>query len=98
MFSVKVKKSYQQNDSLHGVVAIFRFFSTHVEISGKSLNQIDTLSQVVKMTYQFDKALETKTNFYLINSAKTGAIFFLIKANCSAELIDFIRKKMILEH
>jgi len=91
MLFSKIKKSYNSNGAIIGSVAKFRFFSDYVEISGHIRNKKSDDLKSLKFSYsEFNKIIETETNFY-ITLAKNEATFFLVKENCSFGLIAFIQ-------
>jgi len=90
----KVKKSYDSDESLQEAVIKFKFFSEHVEISDHYNNEGDDVLKTLKFEYdELDKIIRTKTNYYLTSIVEADeATYFLVKENCSKELIDFVQE------
>ncbi|WP_050008336.1 YcxB family protein [Butyrivibrio sp. WCE2006] len=80
----RIRKEYNTNKILQNTVTTFRFAEDRFE------SVSDRGSAFVKYD-EIYKILETDTNFYFFLS-KNQALN-IIKANCSDELISFLRKK-----
>ncbi|MCR4617053.1 MAG: YcxB family protein [Lachnospiraceae bacterium] len=81
---LSAKKEYESNKLYQNSVATYKFYEDKIEAAsdrGTSYLLYDELYKVV----------ETKTNFYLFFSKRQ--CLNIIKANCSEELILFLREK-----
>ena len=78
----RLKQAYASNKSLQGMRYEIRFYKDHMETAGS----------IGHSSVYYDKlfrVLETERNFYLMVSRNQGVV--LIKANCTPELIQFVR-------
>jgi len=88
--SLNAEKSY--DESMEESVVKFKLFSDYIEINGHHYHEKGDTPKALKFTYSdFDEIIETKNNFYLITPAAAKMTFFLVKENCSDELIDFVQ-------
>lgn len=80
------KSEWKSNKIMHNKTVVYHFFEDNMEIS--------TENGKVKINYDdLHKIIETKTNFYLMDSLNAGKL--ILKDNCSPELRAFIQQLMI---
>lgn len=81
--SKRVKKNYESYKMIHGNTFSYAFYEDYMESDGEKGKS--------KIQYcDLYKIVETKTNIYLFISS--GQAFFVVKSDCSNELIAFLQK------
>jgi len=92
---LKTKQSFNSDDVAPESVMKFKFFWDYVEISDHHDNEEESDKlKTIEIPYDgFATIINTKTNFYLTSIVEAEeATFFLMKDNCSMELIDFLQE------
>ncbi|RHV66205.1 hypothetical protein DXB18_07780 [Clostridium sp. OM02-18AC] len=76
------RKVYNANPELQNRHSVMRFYEDHLQETSNHQSVDIPYSSIAHL-------VETRTHFYLMTAANQGMI--IVKANCSAELIQFIR-------
>ena len=79
------KREWKSNKNIQNKAIAYKFFEDAMEISDKD--------NTAKIKYaDLNRIIETKTNFYLMDSLYMGRL--ILKGNCSPELQAFIQQLM----
>ncbi|MBQ7064570.1 MAG: YcxB family protein [Firmicutes bacterium] len=80
---ISLKRSYQQNSALHGLVTTLSFYEDHME----SKSRLGHSSLAYNKLFRI---VETDTHFYLMPAYNQA--YMVKKANCGEGLTDFLRE------
>jgi len=92
--SVKAEQRYNSDAGLQDLIVKFKFFWNLIEVRHHHSNANDYNPKAIEFAYSdFNKIIETKTNFYLMTTEEAKEpTFFLVKENCSEKLIAFMQE------